>query len=140
MSDKYASLSPYVYCANNPIKLVDPNGEEWVDANGNPITDHSKIKVYIFYDPESFGSQSKAMYEAAEQKYGKGSVAMSNVTTMNEFAKDWGDMASNNIKEVNLNYHGNNQTIMLNSSEKQYITPSPVAVIYCFSEEFNIIV
>ena len=22
MSDKYASLSPYVYCANNPVKLV----------------------------------------------------------------------------------------------------------------------
>ena len=28
MSDKYLSMSPYVYCANNPVKLVDPNGEE----------------------------------------------------------------------------------------------------------------
>ena len=30
MSDKYPSLSPYVYCADNPVKLVDPNGEEIV--------------------------------------------------------------------------------------------------------------
>jgi len=29
MSDKYPSLSPYVFCRNNPIILVDPNGEEW---------------------------------------------------------------------------------------------------------------
>ena len=40
MAAKYASLSPYVYCANNPVKLVDPNGEEIVistsmDENGN---------------------------------------------------------------------------------------------------------
>ena len=29
MSDKYPSTSPYTYCANNPVKLVDPNGEDW---------------------------------------------------------------------------------------------------------------
>ena len=43
-SDKYPSFSPYVYCANNPIKLVDPNGEEiviteTVDKNGNKVVD-----------------------------------------------------------------------------------------------------
>ena len=39
MAHKYPSLSPYVYCANNPIMLVDPNGEEvWEpDRNGNLI-------------------------------------------------------------------------------------------------------
>ena len=29
MSDKYPSLSPYVYCADNPVRCVDPNGEEY---------------------------------------------------------------------------------------------------------------
>ena len=28
MADKYPSISPYVYCAWNPVKLVDPDGTE----------------------------------------------------------------------------------------------------------------
>ena len=28
MADKYPSVSPYAYCAWNPVKLVDPDGEE----------------------------------------------------------------------------------------------------------------
>ena len=27
MSDKYPGISPYAYCAWNPVKLVDPDGE-----------------------------------------------------------------------------------------------------------------
>ena len=51
MSDKYPSLSPYVYCADNPVKLVDPNGEEIVletiykkDANGNDTKEIERYK------------------------------------------------------------------------------------------------
>ena len=32
MSAKYPSLSPYTYCADNPVRCVDPNGEE-IDDN-----------------------------------------------------------------------------------------------------------
>ena len=89
MADKYPSISPYAYCAWNPVKLVDPDGLVWKDIDGNVITDHSKIKVYIFYDPKSFRKQTRKMYERAIAKYGAGSVALSDVTTEREFAQDW---------------------------------------------------
>ncbi|MCR4828526.1 MAG: hypothetical protein K5864_03585 [Bacteroidales bacterium] len=28
MADKYPSISPYAYCAWNPLKMVDPDGME----------------------------------------------------------------------------------------------------------------
>jgi RHS repeat-associated protein len=31
MADKYPSISPYNYCAWNPVKLVDPDGQEYGD-------------------------------------------------------------------------------------------------------------
>ena len=38
-SDKYASLSPYTYCADNPVRCVDPNGEDYEVVMGeNTIT------------------------------------------------------------------------------------------------------
>ena len=50
MAAKYPSLSPYVYCADNPVKLVDPNGEEFFDdivfhgINNSSIT----VKTSVF--------------------------------------------------------------------------------------------
>ena len=38
MADKYPGISPYAYCVWNPVKLVDPEGEEAMDdwyKNGN---------------------------------------------------------------------------------------------------------
>ena len=33
MADKYPNMSPYNYCAGNPVKLVDPDGRE-IDVSG----------------------------------------------------------------------------------------------------------
>ena len=32
LAEKYGSLSPYGYCANNPINRIDPIGMEWEDV------------------------------------------------------------------------------------------------------------
>ena len=32
-SDKYPGISPYSYCADNPVKLVDPDGRDWYDID-----------------------------------------------------------------------------------------------------------
>ena len=52
MSDKYPSLSPYVYCADNRVRLVDPDGEEignYYDRNGTYLGTDGKNdgEVYV---------------------------------------------------------------------------------------------
>ncbi len=32
LCEKYYSISPYVYCGNNPVNRIDPNGMEWKTA------------------------------------------------------------------------------------------------------------
>ena len=34
-ASKYPSISPYAYCAWNPVKLVDPDGMDIWDLNSN---------------------------------------------------------------------------------------------------------
>ncbi len=50
LADKYPSLSPYAYCANNPVMLVDPDGrdiepgslKEWNNNKNNTMKGKNK--------------------------------------------------------------------------------------------------
>ena len=56
MSGKYPSLSPYVYCANNPVKLVDPNGEEIVITES--VDDHGNKVININFTAQIINKSS----------------------------------------------------------------------------------
>jgi len=42
MADKYQSISPYAYCAWNPIMIVDPDGKDTLFITNNGTVDHRK--------------------------------------------------------------------------------------------------
>ena len=53
MADKYPNISPYAYCAWNPIKLVDPDGRDWYQ--------NTKTKQ-IYYNSGARGSNDAGKY------------------------------------------------------------------------------
>ena len=77
MSDKYPSLSPYVYCANNPVKLVDPNGEKIrgfsINEKGSIVIDEKKaskhaVKIYNAMSKTEIGRNQFAKMVSSETK------------------------------------------------------------------------
>ena len=80
MSDKYPSLSPYTYCANNTVKLVDPNGEDitspdgWIVDNTNKtltwVNDNGGDMIqYVGCTVASFQSRNDFMNDYASKGY-----------------------------------------------------------------------
>ena len=57
MSDKYPSMSPYTYCANNPVKLVDPDGRDiYVDGDASEDLPKALSTKNVTYSLASDGS------------------------------------------------------------------------------------
>ena len=104
----------------------DGNGERVYKLTGSSIVQQvnaGQLRTLMhFYDADSFSKQSMKMYRDGIKQYSKGSVAISNANTTLEFIEDWKNMLSYDIREVNLNYHGNNQTLFIDSSQKEYLT------------------
>ena len=47
MSDKYPSISPYAYCAWNPVKLIDPDGRTiWIIGDDGNKYSYNQGKIF----------------------------------------------------------------------------------------------
>jgi len=74
MSDKYPMLSPYAYCANNPIILIDPDGRDTIDIVKNDDGKWSISNIQIVKGDDVFrvktGDETQT-YTFSEGEYGK---------------------------------------------------------------------
>ena len=57
LADKYPGLSPYAYCAWNPVKLVDPDGRD-VEIVKNDENKTVTIRANFYYNKEEIGKQA----------------------------------------------------------------------------------
>jgi RHS repeat-associated protein len=78
MSDKYLSISPYAYCAWNPVKLVDPDGKEMfptesaaakVRANAVDMFGESRVGEIYNKGDEKHPNYAFLVYDYGKDKY-----------------------------------------------------------------------
>ena len=49
MAENYKDITPYVFCANNPVNLIDPNGMDWYSFEARSEKDNVE-KTFHYFD------------------------------------------------------------------------------------------
>lgn len=109
LAEKYYNVSPYAYCAGNPVKFVDPNGKEPTEEEAARIAAHvynnedialiggwqvSTLKIDGVRMTDNDSGFKSQLYERTQD--GKTEYVYATAGTDITSMKDW----SNNIKQI----------------------------------------
>ena len=74
LSDKYPGVSPYTYCGNNPVRLVDEDGRTWESPEDQEYANSLIAKAL----------EMQANYEKGSEEYNKLQEGINGLTYMGE--------------------------------------------------------
>lgn len=119
MTDKYPGISPYAYCAWNPVNVIDPNGCDTIfsfttkNKDGRPNYDNQIILAFVrsFGDPD--GIVSVAMHGSPY----KSSIYMA--------------MSESEVTPVNVDEFMAEEYILSKSENQLLNNYPPIFILYC---------
>ena len=114
MADKYPSISPYAYCAWNPVKLVDPNGRELV-LTGESENVNNLLKII-----DGCFSFSSDVFEIVDGKIQARELASNEMDNMSMEQKGFYNTVMSSIndrKTISIHVVNNSEDVLFGSCE-----------------------
>ena len=112
MADKYPGLSPYAYCAWNPIKLVDPDGEDPNLPNpkeiiANAITSSAELAYNLYTNASVILKSNPSLVSKVNSSISPIKNGIEKATDMNPQTMGWGDLVNIWLFELGNSSHIN---------------------------------
>ena len=139
LADKYPGLSPYAYCGWNPVKLVDPDGEDWYQ---------NELTGAIYYNNKIRGAEAAGT--GAMKGDGWKYLGKNNMFTTDGFNKsDWDIIRRNNGKftydklsnsfNMELSLDGDRAKSVMESVGYKQVPTQVVTYNDTYTQEFNVL-